>query len=181
MIGNGAYAHVKALPNPPNDARAVAADSHQTRPIDSDAVRQPGFRQVFVTQNVDAAIPATDDGAARADRHVGDGVEHALSRGVDRGGRRQAGQDRLKPGDAPGVQQQGLELMAARPGGGGQHHLALGHEAPLTADQVPFADLTEGVDARVGGIVDGDQHGRDVSGAVPPVGGQAGQLRAPRR
>ena len=24
MIGNGAYAHVKALPNPPNDARAIA-------------------------------------------------------------------------------------------------------------------------------------------------------------
>lgn len=24
IIGNGAYAHVKALPNPPNDARVVA-------------------------------------------------------------------------------------------------------------------------------------------------------------
>ena len=24
MIGNGAYAHVRALPNPPNDARSIA-------------------------------------------------------------------------------------------------------------------------------------------------------------
>ena len=40
MIGNGAYAHVTALPNPPNDARAIAK-----------SLRDIGFE---VTEGIDA-------------------------------------------------------------------------------------------------------------------------------
>ena len=48
MIGNGAYAHVRALPNPPNDARAIAK-----------SLRDIGF---VVTEGIDldrAAMQAT--------------------------------------------------------------------------------------------------------------------------
>ena len=39
-----------------------------------------------------------------------------------------------------------------------QHHLAFGHEQPRPADQVALADVAIGVDARIVGVVDFDDH-----------------------
>ncbi len=86
------------------------------------------------------------------EREAGDGIEHGLARGVERDVGREAREQVCERIDPPLVDQQRGGAVARRPGEHGQHHLALGDEGALPADEIALADIAIGGDARIGGV-----------------------------
>ena len=67
MIGNGAYTHVKALPNPPNDARAIAKSLGDigfavSAGIDLDRVAMQKMTRDFLREAARAQVCRERDG-----------------------------------------------------------------------------------------------------------------------
>ncbi len=112
---------------------------------------------------------SSDRENAAVEREAGDAVHHRLRGGIDGDGvgqRRDQVGERVEPvrGD-----QQRLRAERGRGDQHRQHDASLRHEQPVAADEVALADVAIGVDARVGGIGDGDDLRH--RGAVPVGGG----------
>jgi hypothetical protein len=94
------------------------------------------------------------------DREADDGVHHLLSGGVD-GKVVGKGRDQVALGLQPMIgDQQRPGPVTRRAGQQAHHHLPLGDEEPLAADEVAFANVAVGGDARIAGVVDGLDHAR---------------------
>ncbi len=104
--------------------------------------------------------PATQRQHAAMDREADDPVHHRRWGEVDRRLVRQGLQQRPQRRQAIlGDQGGGHRMPAAGARPGPQHHLALGHEAALAADQIALAHLAIALDARVVRVVDADEGG----------------------